>query len=256
MREAVIRYHEAWRAIRAIDDLAGAGRYDLQRLEAHRAFWDRQLAAAAAAYRETVPVVAVARCPLTKVLVRLAIDVDGLDGPWWNFHEPCRPLPVAAPPTFLGYDGALRVTRSWVTPYSVRPGPDVPTVIPRLLASEHVHAVVSPITIGGDTGYITTYFADPASTPHPVPPNDWGTDHYLADGPDGQPLRVDSGEEARDPNLGAWLAGERCWWTAPGDDDLTLRRGADGCPYLQLTGHAEPQWLVEGRSSYASIGGR
>ena len=35
---------------------------------------------------------------------------------------------------------------------------------------------------------------------------------------------------------------------------LELRQGRDACPYLGLPGRADPQWLFEGGSSFASDG--
>lgn len=251
---AVRLYHDSRRAIAAIDHLAVAGAFDLQRLDAHRGFWQRRLDVASRAYRDVVPAVAVSRCPLTDEVLDLAIDVFGLDGPWWNRDAVCRPLPDPMPRTTLGFDGAVRVTSIPVAPFVVCPGPEVPTVIPRLLSSAGVHAVLSTVHVGRDVAYVTSYFAEPGSTPLPAPPDHWGADHYLAAGFDGVPMRVSSGDEARDADLGPWLDTGRCWWIELGDDARALRQGRDGCPYLGLAGRADPQWLFEGRSSYAPDG--
>jgi hypothetical protein len=254
--QAVRRYHEAWRARTAIDSLAVAAAFGTQRLDAHRAFWERRLDAAGPAYCDLVPTVAVARCPLTEEVLGLAIDVVGLDGPWWNHEAPCRPSPAPLPPTMLGFDGALRVSAVPVTPYGVGPGPEVPTVIPRLLEYPCVHAVISSIRIGPDDGYVTSYFAAPDAEPLTLPLSDWGSDHYRVAGFDGPFVPVGAGDEGRDPDLGPWLDTGRCWWIAPGDAALELRQGREACPYLGLPGRADPQWLFEGHSSFASDGAR
>lgn len=252
---AVRLYHESWRAIASIDRLAVAGAFDLQRLEAHHGFWQRRLDLASRTYCDSVPLVAVSRCPLSGEALDLSIDVVGLDGPWWNHDAVCRPLPDPMPRTMLGVDGAVRLTTVPRVPFGVCPGPEVPTVIPRLLSSTGVHAVLSTLHVGPDVAYVTSYFADASTDPLPAPPDTWGADHYLAAGFDGVPMRVTTGDEARDADLGSWLDTGRCWWIEPGDDTRTLRQGRDGCPYLGLNGHADPQWLFEGRSSYASPGG-
>lgn len=257
---AVRVYHDAWRATRELADLADAGAFDALRLAAHLDIWLRRLGVAGDAYERALLGIAVSRCPYTGETVGLAIDVVGLDGPWWNLDAPRRPLPSVVPATFIGYDGALRLDPSAPpAPFPRRPGPGVPTVIPRLVELEDVTAVCSSLWIGANQAWLVAYFARPGA-PSPTPPNDWGVDEYLGVLPDGAPWPVDAGADVHDADLATWVERERLCWIAPGDTDLEVRRGLDGCPYIGLDGDAAPVLLIDGRperaSSTTSAGGQ
>jgi hypothetical protein len=251
---AVRVYHHAWSVTRELAELADAGSFGALRLAVHGEIWLHRLGVAGDVYEGTLSGVAVSRCPYTGEVVGLALDVVGLDGPWWNLDAPRRPPPTMLPATFVGYDGAVRLDPpAPPAPFPRRPGPEVPTVIPRLLDLEDVTAVCSSLWVGANQAWLVAYFARPG-TPMPPPPNDWGADQYLGVLPDGSglPWPVDAGPEVRDPDLGAWVERERLCWIAPGDADLEVRRGLEGCPYVGVEGDAELVWLVDSEPWRAS----
>src|SRR4051794_34893741 len=43
-------------------------------------------------YRRGVPVVPISRCPFTQDVLRHSFDFFGLDGLWWNYDDPVRPV--------------------------------------------------------------------------------------------------------------------------------------------------------------------
>jgi hypothetical protein len=192
-----------------------------------------------AAYRATIPVVPIARCPHTGEVARHSLDTYGLDGLWWHADDACRPSETP-PPTFFALTGALRLAgEPEYTAFPVRPGPGVPYVLPRLLELEGMRAVVSSVPVGRHTGYPVVYFADPA--PEGVhPPTTWG----LA-------AETDVHEE-HDFDLAPWIERGKLLWIAPGDDELALHDDLAGCPFLDLEGTRQSQLISEGRVSVAS----
>lgn len=227
-----VAYPEAYRI--AKDALAGVEDYEDAIRDA--------LADATDAYFAILPRIGVARDPFTGGEVRLAIDTYGVDGPWWNYEGVLRPF-EERPPTLLAFTGALRLDEPlpWAE-HLAKPGPGLPYVIPRLLQIDGVQAVIRELTIGTKRGWVITYFARqrPPNTPLA---NDWGADHYpIGDGWD----TVNEDLEPRDIALASWIANGKLAWIAPGDESLTLRRDAEGCPYLGLPGETNVQRLQEG----------
>ena len=237
-------YGEAWRVTRELAELYDGGPFALPRVSAHLEMWLRRLRVAGAAYEGTLPAITLSRCPYTGDALTLAIDLAGLDGPWWNLIAPRRPLPVALPPTLVGFDGAVRLEPlPPPAPFPRRPGPQVPAVLPRLLQLDDVTAVCSSLFVGANPAWCIAYFARPGSEA-PPPLNDWGADHYLAVLDDGVPRPINGGDETRDADLAPWIERERLCWIAPGDDALEVRRGLDGCPYVGLGTNADAVLLA------------
>jgi hypothetical protein len=202
--------------------------------------WDQYLAA--------LPIVALSRSPLSGDLLEYAIDTAGVDGLWWNCSYPVRPF-QPLPADFVGLAGALRVgTPLESTPFEVRPGPEVPYVVPRLLALPGVCAVLSQIQIGPHTGYAVCYFADhPEQVAKRV--NTWGTDFYEVVDDQGAltwSCDGDSAELDRDDNLETWIEAGKLLWIQPGDTSMTLRSDTRACPFLALEGSHMDSTLFEG----------
>jgi len=57
-------------------------------------------------YLNDLPIAALSRSPLSGDLLEYAIDTSGLDGLWWNYGQPLRPL-QQLPADFVGLAGAL-----------------------------------------------------------------------------------------------------------------------------------------------------
>ncbi len=190
---------------------------------------------------------AVSRCPLTGVAVEVSIDDAGLDGLWWSYEAPARPLDPA-PPTLLALAGAVALAEPVeAAPFLAKPGPEPPFVVPRLLGLPGVQAVVSTVPIGRHTGYAVAYFADPL--PGGVARfNTWGSNEYrvAAAGRAGWATVAEDPDDY-DFDLAPWVEAGRLAWVAPGDGSLTIRTGAAGCPYLGLGGRRSVVRIREGR---------
>jgi hypothetical protein len=194
--------------------------------------------AAEDAYLAGLPRAAIARCPFTDAVVTHTLDTFGIDGPWWNYVEPVRPIDEGLPPTVFALSGALHVGDAPpATSFLVKGGPEVPFVVPRILELAAVRAVVSLVTVGDLTGYPITYFADPMV--HGVPRvNSWGSNLYWfrdADGQWGWSKNYED-QEVLDFDLAKWIDAGKLQWIAPDDDTFALRDDIEGCDYLELPG--------------------
>lgn len=198
-------------------------------------------------YLDLLPVVSLSRCPYTAQILALPMDTFDLDGLWWAYQTPLR-LIGGRPPSLIALTGAVRLARSVPpTPFLVKPGPEAPYVLPRLLSEPDVTAVLSQVPIGAHTGYAIAYFArTPEETVARA--NDWGADGFARPTEEGTVEwgAVPEGVDDPDFDLGTWIEAGRLRWIAPGDDDLVLRGERDGCPYLDLPGRHQALRIEEG----------
>lgn len=189
----------------------------------------------------------ISRCPLTREVVVMAIDMFGIDGLWWDYYDPVRP--IADPlPTQIAFTGALKLGEPVEqTPFLVKPGPEVPFVVPRLIRDMDVTAVVSQIAIGTHVGFPIFYFSDrPSRTLARF--NEWGTDRYWSfDSEGGWWDSVIEETESLDFDIGKWIEAGRLKWIAPGDPKLALQSSTAGCPYLSLQGRKTFLHIQEGQ---------
>lgn len=198
-------------------------------------------------YREQLPVLALSRCPFTKAVYEHSLDPFGIDGPWWDYRASNRPLEMMQG-TVLAFTGALTmVSNIECAPFLVRPGPGAPFVVPRMLSRDGVRAVIYSLPIGEHTGYVITYFADPA--PDDLEGfNDWGMDFYQFEYDIDHLGWYQASETAADHDfdLAPYLTSGQLLWIAPGDDGMTLREGLAGCPYVDAEGCRVPQMVQDG----------
>ncbi len=198
-------------------------------------------------YREKVPVLPLSRCPFTRAPYLHSFDPHGIDGPWWDYRAPNRPLEMLGG-NVVAFTGAMRLgTPLEVMPFLCKPGPAVPFVVPRILEREGVRAVISSHPVGVHTGYIIVYFANPA--PADLEGfNDWGTDDYQFASEADQFGWDKAYATASDYDfeLEKWLSNRKLLWIAPGDAELGLREGAKDCPYTGLDGVRKPQLVQDG----------
>jgi hypothetical protein len=236
-------FREAWEA---------RERAELSRPEGDATEARRVMARAAEAYVDGLPIVGISRSPLSGRVFETSIDPYDLDGLWWAYDYEYRPY-VEPPPDLFAWTGALKVDGplpAWTL--KAMPGPEVPFLLPELMALPAMTAVISAIRIGPHVGFPICYFADP-------PPDgadrvdDWGIRSYTYRRPDGSPATAHAvqADEDKDFDLRPWLEGGRVWWIAPGDESLTLRQGADGCPYVDLPGERRRRYLQEGDTWFA-----
>lgn len=195
-------------------------------------------------YARGVPVLPISRCPLTNEVLHHSIDTLGPDGLWWDYESPCRP-PESVPVSFVGLTGALRPSGPIeYSPFLVRPGPSVPFVIPRILEAGAV-AVLSTVPVGAHTGFSVAYFSQAGVDTTLF--NEWGANSYRRY-VRGEAVSWDAAADAdaMDFDLAPWLDRRLLGWIAPGDPDLTVRHGIEGCPYLDLPGSRAAQRIQYG----------
>ena len=77
-RDLVTRYGALYRALNMGDETGEAASIELLGVVRE--------------YEEGLPRLPLSRCPLTGEVQVHSFDPFGLDGPWWNFEAPARPL--------------------------------------------------------------------------------------------------------------------------------------------------------------------
>ncbi|MBN2336832.1 hypothetical protein JXL21_14855 [Candidatus Bathyarchaeota archaeon] len=219
-------------------------------------------------YRMNVPVLPLSRCPYTKQVVYHSVDPYGFDGLWWDSDAPIRPVEVL-PPTFFMINGAVTLgVKLEKTVFPVKPGPEVPYVVPEVLSQPGIKAAVSSLKVGGHTAYPIFYFIeDWADAVEPM--NSWGANYWSYLNADQQysyheygayPEETDPeyDEEEHDDaedepeeytidfDLEKWFEQGKLLWIAPDDPSLTLREGTTGCPYLNLAGSRSFNVIYDG----------
>src|SRR5262249_49477666 len=147
-----------------------------------------------------------------------------------------RPL-EDIPPTFFTLQGALHISLPVeATPFLCSPGPGVPYVIPRLLNTEGMRAVLSSFAVGKHTAYLISYFGKPLPRIRRI--NTWARQGFEFCDATGD-YKWGEGIESPatfDYDLAPWIECGKLAWIAPGDETLTIRSTAQDCPYLRLEG--------------------
>ena len=203
-----------------------------------------------ATYFERLPRVVMSCCPFDdKPLIR-TFDPYGLDGLWWDSDAcpeeppPCRHFCVLR--GAVHYNG-LQAQSGRV---EAHPGPEVPYVIPRLLAYPGMIAVISQLRM--ETGYTTypiAYFAEKRPPVQDLTA-DWArTVHTYTTqtGASGWSAPVDPW----DFDLMPWLEQGKIRWCPPDSDNTFLStEPIEQCPYIDLPGKRE-EIIVEGDTSWS-----
>lgn len=202
-------------------------------------------------YLDGLPKVAISRCPFSGDPVIHSLDLFGLDGLWWDYEAPQRPI-ESLPDTFHALCGSVDLaTPVEKTTFVVKPGPGKPFVIPDLLGDPNVVAVLSSVRIGAHTSYPICYFS---SSPDSVgfQPNSWGASLKLEGR--GLPGYGWSSREIlpheMDFDLEPWISSEKLGWIAPGDPAARIRTSVDDCPYKDIKGTQELQTVYRGKVTY------
>jgi hypothetical protein len=228
------------------DNTAGISQREMQSAEIRDPV--RTLAAMREEYEAHVPVLPLSRCPFTGRVVYHSIDSSGVDGLWWNYDAPVRPV-ESLPSRYLAFSGAMQIERPVeYSPFPCRPGPGRPFVLPRILNNEKVKAVLSMVPIGNHRGFPLFYFADPVEKGVGVT-NDWGSAFWQQQDPCGARawLAVTETEDEYDFALESWVRSGKLLWIAPGDQTMTLRTGMTGCPFTGLGGEEKNQRIQYGK---------
>ena len=206
-----------------------------------------------ATYYAGLPAVAVSRCPFCAAIRLMAMDMFGLDGPWWDALGTDGPGNVACRHHLVTL-GALDMAAEVAAEATgeVQPGPAVPYVVPRLMRLPGMTCVLyatAKIPEGaGATLYLMSYFSDPP-TPGAEGHQPWLRRQYWYRDADGN-VMWNTRNDAWDFELAPWMEGQapKLLWIEADDPEMVLRRGpADRCPYLGLTGRRHPIAIRAGR---------
>jgi hypothetical protein len=199
-------------------------------------------------YSDRLPRMVLSRCPHCGAPLKRAFDPYGLDGPWWHASGICKieePSHCGHFQVMLGavaFHGRVPVE----VKEEVRPGPDVPFVVPKLLELPKMVAVVSWISLAsGDTALPIAYFST-----EDIPPvmlhQPWCRKDYW--------FKTDSGDsgwsvanDLFDFDLKPYILGGQLKWVDLEEKDLHIHPVSDEeCPFLDLPGDRENQIVVEG----------
>lgn len=200
-------------------------------------------------YRRGTVILPLSRCPFTGLVIYYSIDIDGFDGPWWDYDDPVREH-QRFPPTVIALTGAVQLSKPIErTDHLVFPGPGAPYVIPRILERKGTIAVLSGISIGKHQAFAMVYFRSRLDATYPVV-DEWGRQGWLK--AEDEPPSWDDympGEDDLDFAIQPWIESNRLLWIQPGDFNVKLNAGLKGCPYLDLSGPRQLQRLYQGRLS-------
>lgn len=192
-------------------------------------------------YTNGLPILDVSRCPYSNEVYNLAIDSFGLDGPWWDAEQPVREEKEAIP-SFFAITGSVNIIgEPPAAPFTIKPGPAVPWISPRLLSNDDITAVLSHIKIGLYDAYVTVYYTDSQEVDvNRI--NTWGTNEYLINDNEGFAVldRTYDDEDEYDFDIANWIKKGKLKWIAINDKTLELQNGIDNCPYLDIKGYKYP----------------
>ena len=223
-RDKLLRRY--WKATERFDQLMDEGKYESveQCLEASRS--------AEQEYFHRLPRPALSCCPVCGKPLYRSFDPYGLDGLWWK-PSASPPEPPSCPHFCVlvgavGYQGKDRRAGK----FAVRPGPEVPYVIPRLLEHPGMIAVIGEVTMApGYLAWPIAYFAESRPAVEDLTAG-WAREafNYLT------PLGETGMKYCNDPwdfELLPWAERGKIQGCEPGSGNARLSKstGAD-CPYL------------------------
>ena len=180
----------------------------------------------------------------------------GFDGPWWHIRKLAE-YPRPKEEHFRVLLGAVdfhgREPAEAVVHKTVRPGPAVPFVVPRLFELPGMRAVVSTLPLPhGDTAYLTAYLS-PKPMHGAFLHQPWGSVDYEV---------LDTRGEGQGWGLGQRSLGLRFLgpWLKSGHLALDQPRGPDAdhpdrgaVPYVDLPGTRAPQSIDRGKLSILDL---
>ncbi|MEM6532454.1 MAG: hypothetical protein AAF654_07510 [Myxococcota bacterium] len=198
-------------------------------------------------YAELLDFKAVSRCPISNAPIEIAIDLAGLDSPWWWSELPVDLPPHRGSKHLQLVLGALNLGARDPSEATeqVTAGPAKPFLIDRLLGMPGVEAVLSEQrTQHNDRLFLICYFAL-----EPIPQEELHQEFrktkYGIFGADGE---IQAAATKHDPwnfDLLPWAEQDKLKWIEPGDESLKLRTGPP-VPFMKVSGTEKMQKIVDG----------
>lgn len=247
--DLLARYYRALRSFRILEaQYEEADEWREAAIEPQLDETSAELQTLAARYRESVPVLALSRCPFTGGVWRHSFDPYGIDGLWWDADRPVRPEAEPLGGRYLCFTGAMQlVPPVEVAPITCRPGPEIPFVVPRLLNDTRVKAVISQVKVGPHTGYLVVYYA--SAIPLDVErTNDWGAGYatYRNTAGEMETSETYDDEVDYDFDIERWIDRGKLAWLDPADPQMNLRYDSSACPFTGLEGRRIPCRVRDG----------
>jgi hypothetical protein len=205
--------------------------------------WKR-VSDALAEYFDRLPRLPLSRCPHCGQVLARAFDPWGLDGLWWQPSEGGKTTEPEACPHFRLLQGAVNLNDlpPHAGRYGVRPGPEVPYVIPRILELPTMIAVFASVPLAcGYTTYPIAYFSqEQPRTGSLTQP--WLHRQYSFTDDRGNPAWTIK-NDPWDFDLLPWVERGKLQWINPGDSQFVLQTNASVFPYRDLPGRREQLFL-------------
>ncbi len=199
-------------------------------------------------YSDRLPRVTLSKCPHCGAPLKRAFDPYGLDGPWWHASGICKIEEPAHCGHFQVLLGAVALhgREPVEVKEEVRPGPDVPFVVPKLLELPNMVVVVSWISLAtGDTALPIAYFSTEEIPPLMLHQPWCRKDYWFQTEEGGSSWSV--ANDLFDFDLKPYLGKGQLKWVDLEEKDLPLHPvGDEKCPFLDLPGDRENQIIEEG----------
>jgi hypothetical protein len=202
-----------------------------------------------AEYADRLPRVPMSVCPYCGEVLSRSIDPFGFDGPWWHTITVAVPEEPRACEHFRVLLGAVKLSRPAPREARdvVKPGPDVPFVVPALFEHPGMIAVIATLELRtGDLAYPIAYFSA-EEVPPPGLHQPWCRDELWFTDEEGKDLWIVA-NDTWDFDLGAYVADGRVRWADLASTPPRVLSSSDGAsfPYGNLAGERLPQIFTDG----------
>jgi len=214
-----------------------------------------QMYSALEEYSDILPRLALSACPFCGEALKRVIDPFGLDGPWWHVDVQVKYQEPSACDHFRVLLGALslgeRIPSEVVA--EVRPGPDVPFVVPALLTLPGMRAVMASIELAaGDIGYPIGYFSNKPTRPMDLHQS-WCRDAYWFRDEKGHSA-FSIANDVFDFELAQYVKdGRLSWVDLERIEGWSFEDSRAAFPFFGIPGDRERQQLIGGERSLLGL---
>ncbi len=206
-------------------------------------------------YADRLPRLPMGVCPFTGTPLLRSFDPYGFEGWWWHVElivQLAEPRPPGAFQTILGAVKLNRDAPTEVGTDAVRPGPEVPFVIPTLMELPGMQAVIGRIEMEtGDTAYPVSYWSEAE-----IPPNmlhqPWCREMWWFEDPETGKSAWSIANDVWDFDLAPWVAQGKLSWVDL-DSDTPIARRDDLDFLFSLPGEKKPQLFAEGEREFLEL---